>query len=55
MIKRYLKKHRDSFNLRGDDLFAALDSTMAERQGLKRRFTFESCVVSLLFIGWSVS
>jgi hypothetical protein len=55
MIKRSLKNHRDSFHLRGDDVRAALDSTMAERQGLKRRFTFESGVVSLLCIGWSVS
>jgi hypothetical protein len=54
-IKRYLTNHRDSFNLIGDDLRAALDPSMAERQVLKRRFPFESCVVSLLCIGWSVS
>ena len=55
MIKCYLKKHRDSFNLIGDDLRAALDSYITERQVLKRRFTCESGVVYLLCIGWSVS
>jgi hypothetical protein len=54
-IKRYLKNHRDSFNLIGDDLRAALDTSLAERQVLKRRLTFERCVVYLLCIGWSVS